>query len=97
MKDVYAHLAGLWPTSLGGRFDGVGTDEWTGRQVAERTDRSLTENGAEWASWARAGEALRALPGRAHRHRPVDPRAGHPGAVGKPGSRDGPACRSPST
>jgi hypothetical protein len=43
VKDVYAHIAGVPADILAGRIEGVGTDEWTARQVAARADRSLGE------------------------------------------------------
>jgi uncharacterized protein (TIGR03083 family) len=47
VKDVYAHMAGVPADILAGRLEGVATDPWTARQVAERADRSLQEICAE--------------------------------------------------
>ena len=43
VKDVYAHQAGVPTDILNGTIEGVATDEWTGRQVDERRDRSFGE------------------------------------------------------
>ncbi len=48
VREVFAHQAGVAADILGGRLDGVATDPWTERQVAERADRSLTEILDEW-------------------------------------------------
>src|SRR4051812_46936540 len=42
-------MAGVPADALAGRLDGVATDPWTSRQVAERKDRSLKEICAELA------------------------------------------------
>ena len=47
VKDVYAHMAGVPADILAGRLEGVATDPWTARQVAERAERSLKEICAE--------------------------------------------------
>jgi uncharacterized protein (TIGR03083 family) len=47
VKDVYAHQAGVASDILAGNLEGVATDEWTARQVAERAERSFAEVVAE--------------------------------------------------
>jgi uncharacterized protein (TIGR03083 family) len=93
VKDVYAHLAGLCADVLEGNVEGAGTDPWTGRQVAERTDRTLAENVAELRERGpQLVEALRAFPVE----RIVIDQWTHEqdvrGTVGKPGSRDVPVA-----
>lgn len=69
VKDVYAHQAGVAADLLAGRLDGVATDPWTARQVAERADLSLREVLDEWdGTGPQIVEAVRAM-GNA-----VDPR-----------------------
>ena len=59
VREVFAHQAGVAADVLGGRLDGVATDPWTERQVAERADRSLTEILDEWeADTPRLVEAM---------------------------------------
>jgi Mycothiol maleylpyruvate isomerase N-terminal domain len=48
VRDVFAHQAGVAADVLAGRLDGAATDEWTGRQVAERADEALTDILDEW-------------------------------------------------
>jgi uncharacterized protein (TIGR03083 family) len=48
VREVYAHQAGVCADILGGQMEGVTTDTWTARQVAERADRSLEEILDEW-------------------------------------------------
>ncbi len=96
VKDVFAHQAGVAADLIGGRIEGVATDEWTERQVAERADRSLTAVLDEWASTApRLVETLR--PVAEH----VDPRLlidlwvhdqDVRGALARPGNRSGPVA-----
>ncbi len=91
VRDVYSHLAGLQADVLGGRVEGAGSDEWTSRQVAERADRTLTDNVAEYRELGPAMvEALRGFPIErlavdqwAHEQ---DVRC----ALGRPGNRDVP-------
>jgi uncharacterized protein (TIGR03083 family) len=47
-KDLAAHLAGVCTDILTGRIEGVGTDDWTAVQVAERRDRTMDDLLAEW-------------------------------------------------
>ncbi len=69
VRQVFAHQAGVAADILGGRLDGVTTDAWTDRQVAERADRSLTEILDEWD-----GDAPRVLEAMAPMADAVDPR-----------------------
>lgn len=46
--DIVAHLAGATADVRAGRLDGVATDAWTARQVAERQGQSIAESLAEW-------------------------------------------------
>jgi uncharacterized protein (TIGR03083 family) len=94
VHDLLAHLVGVTADAVNGRLTGVGTDEWTAVQVAERRDRSVAELLAEWeshwpafserlgvlatASPARAGQAV--FDATTHEH---DLR----GALGRPGAR----------
>lgn len=91
VKDVYAHLSGVVADALGGRMDGVATDPWTARQVAERAERSLTDICAEWAELGpELEEALRAFPDLANPRLIIDQWTHEQdirGALGKPGSR----------
>ncbi len=48
VQDLVAHLSGLAYDVQTGNLEGVGTDPWTARQVAERIDRTLPELLAEW-------------------------------------------------
>lgn len=47
-KDVVSHLAGVCADILAGKLDGVGTDEWTAVQVADRRSRTVNEVVSEW-------------------------------------------------
>jgi uncharacterized protein (TIGR03083 family) len=97
VKDVYAHQAGVAADILAGRLEGVATDDWTARQVAERRGLGLVEILDEWDETApQIVEAVRAL-GEA-----IDPRLlidqwTHEqdvrGAVGQPGGRDAGAAQ----
>ena len=91
VKDVYAHLTGVVADVLGGRLEGVATDPWSARQVAERADRSLTEICAEWAELApELEEALRAFPDLANPRLLIDQWTHEQdlrGALGRPGGR----------
>jgi uncharacterized protein (TIGR03083 family) len=92
VKDVYAHQAGVCADILGGRIDGVATDPWTARQVAERADRSLKEICAEWEQQGREFDVLLGAIGEAMDPRLVIDQWTHEqdvrGALGRPGSRD---------
>lgn len=95
VRQVFAHQAGVAGDILGGRLDGVATDSWTERQVAERADHSLTEILDEWDA-----DAPRLIEAMAPLGDAVDPRLvvdlwTHEqdvrGATGRPGGRSGPA------
>ena len=49
VHDVVAHLAAIPTDALAGRLAGVPTPEMTGKQVADRRDRSIKELLDEWA------------------------------------------------
>lgn len=51
-QDLLAHVAGIPSDVLAGRLDGVGSDAWSGRQVAERAGRSVAELASEWQGTA---------------------------------------------
>lgn len=91
VKDVYAHLAGACADVLEGRVEGAGSDEWTGRQVAERRDRSLSDNVAEYAERGPAlVEALRGFPIERLAIDQWTHEQDVRGAVGRQGSREEP-------
>jgi uncharacterized protein (TIGR03083 family) len=48
VRDVVAHLTGIAVDATKGELEGVGSPEWTQRQVDERADRTLSEVVAEW-------------------------------------------------
>ncbi|HEV2757642.1 MAG TPA: maleylpyruvate isomerase family mycothiol-dependent enzyme [Actinomycetota bacterium] len=48
VRDVLAHLAGIAVDATKGDLEGVGSPEWTRRQVDERADRTIVEIVAEW-------------------------------------------------
>jgi uncharacterized protein (TIGR03083 family) len=50
VKDLFAHVTGVAADLLAGNLEVVGSDEWTARQVAERSPLSPEEICAEWAS-----------------------------------------------
>lgn len=53
VHDVVAHLTGIAVYATRGELEGVGSDEWTGRQVEERKGSSIGELLAEWDEAAR--------------------------------------------
>ena len=57
VRDVVAHLTGIAVDATKGNLEGVGSPEWTQRQVDERRDRTIGELVAEW------GEAGRQIDG----------------------------------
>ena len=92
VREVFAHQAGVAADLLAGRLDGVATDPWTQRQVAERADRSLPQILDEWDA-----DAPQLLATLAPFGDDVDPRlvvdlwTHHQdvrGAVGRAGDRD---------
>jgi uncharacterized protein (TIGR03083 family) len=48
VKDVYAHLTGVAADLVSARRDGMGSPEWTARQVGERRTDDLAAVCAEW-------------------------------------------------
>lgn len=91
VHDVLAHLAGIVADATSGNMDGVRTDPWTARQVADRRSVPTAEVLAEWARLAprlepvitKAAISDIVVDVTTHEH---DIR----GAVGRPGARDAP-------
>lgn len=48
VRDVVAHLAGVAVDTSRGELEGVGSEEWTQRQLDERKDRTIPELLDEW-------------------------------------------------
>ena len=48
VKDVVAHLAGVFDDIQRGNLEDATTDAWTAAQVEKRRDRSLSNIGADW-------------------------------------------------
>lgn len=48
VRDVVAHLTGVFDDIRRGNLEQATTDEWSAAQIAARRGRSLTEIGAEW-------------------------------------------------
>src|SRR4051794_19519506 len=94
VKDVYAHMVGVPADILAGRLDGVATDPWTARQVAERADRSLAEICAELIALGPAFDDVLGAFGDAMDRRLFVDQWSHEqdvrGTVGRPGGRDVP-------
>jgi uncharacterized protein (TIGR03083 family) len=94
VRDVYAHIAGVPADVLAGRLEGVATDEWTGRQVTERKDRTLQELCAELAEHGPRMDELLAALGDAMDKRLFIDQWTHEqdvrGALNQPGARDVP-------
>ncbi|MDQ3982747.1 MAG: maleylpyruvate isomerase family mycothiol-dependent enzyme [Actinomycetota bacterium] len=97
VRDLIAHLAAVAVDMSKGNLEGVGSEEWTLRQLDDRIDRTLDELLDEWAGIAGQVEgALEYLPKWAasmlvgdtvtHEH---DLR----GAVVRPGARDSDAVK----
>jgi len=58
VRDVMAHVTGVCADVLAGKIEGVATEPWTARQVAERQDKPLAEILDEWAGVAPQVEAI---------------------------------------
>lgn len=58
VKDIVAHLAGVLADIRDGNLDGVGTDPWTAKQVADRVGKGLAECLAEWEENAKLVEPM---------------------------------------
>ncbi len=56
--DVVSHVCGLNADLVGGMRSGLGTEENTARQVAERADRTLADVAAEWRSYSERIEEI---------------------------------------
>ncbi len=56
--DVVSHVCGLNADLVDGMRAGLGSEENTARQVAERADRTLAEVAAEWRGYGEPIEAL---------------------------------------
>ena len=92
VRDVIAHVTGVCADVLAGNIAGVGTEEWTAAQVAERKDRSLPEILAEWSEVAPQVEAMaQHFPDRTAEQWVLDLTTHEQdirGALGRPGARD---------
>lgn len=60
IRDIVAHLTGVCADVLAGNLGGVATDDWTGKQVADRRDVPFDELLKEWEEKGAAIDA--ALP-----------------------------------
>lgn len=58
VKDTYAHLAGICTDVRTGALRGKASPDWTARQVADRTDLTLTQICAEWEAGSTEIDAL---------------------------------------
>jgi uncharacterized protein (TIGR03083 family) len=94
VKDVYAHQSGAAADILAGRLDGVATDAWTGRQVAERADWPFAAVVAELAEAGAQLDPILVELGDAIDKRLVIDQWTHEqdvrGALDRPGGRDAP-------
>ena len=92
VRDVIAHVTGVCTDVLAGNVDGVATEPWTARQVAERKDRSVPEILEEWAAVAPQVEAIAPrFPARTDEQWVLDLTTHEHdvrGALGAPGGRD---------
>ena len=92
VKDVLAHLIGVSADIVNGNLEGVATDQWTAKQVADRRERSIPELLAEWDEHAPAVEAMIPAFPEVPRAMLMADVATHEedlrGALGHPGSRD---------
>jgi uncharacterized protein (TIGR03083 family) len=92
IRDVIAHLTGVCADVLAGQMDGVATEPWTARQIAERKARSLPEILAEWSEVAPQVEAMAEhFPARSDEQWVLDLTTHEQdvrGALGAPGGRD---------
>lgn len=59
-RDVLAHVTGIVADVLGGNLAGVGSDAWTGAQLAARAGRSADDIAQEWSQSAPQIEAMAA-------------------------------------
>jgi uncharacterized protein (TIGR03083 family) len=52
VKDLLAHVVGITSDVVSGNVEGVGSDEWTSKQIAARRDHGVEQLLAEWDSIA---------------------------------------------
>ena len=94
VHDVYAHQSGAAADILAGRLEGVATDEWTGRQIAERADWPFAKVVAELAEAGAQLDPILVELGDAIDKRLVIDQWTHEqdvrGALDRPGGRDAP-------
>jgi len=94
VKDVYAHQSGAAADILAGRLEGVATDAWTGRQVAERAGWPFAAVVAELAEAGAQLDPILVGLGDAIDKRLVIDQWTHEqdvrGALDRPGGRDAP-------
>jgi len=91
VRELLAHLAGVAADIVQGNLDGVGTDEWTARQVAARRERSVEELLAEWNEHGVVVESMADQFGRSGGQLVTDASTHEHdlrGALGRPGARD---------
>jgi uncharacterized protein (TIGR03083 family) len=95
VHDVLAHVVGISADIVAGNIEGVATDPWTAKQVADRVDRSIAELLAEWESAAAQVEPIvQFFPGRVAEQLVLDLTEHEHDiryALGRPGARDAPA------
>jgi uncharacterized protein (TIGR03083 family) len=58
VRDVVAHVSGVSADIVNGNLDGIGTDSWTAKQVADRRDLSIEQLLADWEEQAAAMAAI---------------------------------------
>jgi uncharacterized protein (TIGR03083 family) len=94
VKDVYAHQSGAAADILAGRLEGVASDPWTARQVAERADWTFAQVVAELAEAGAQLDPILVELGDAIDKRLVIDQWTHEqdvrGAIDRPGGRDAP-------
>lgn len=98
VKDLLGHLAGVCSDILAGRLDGVGSDEWTDRQVCERRTWPIEKVLEEWEENAPRCESIAEhFPGSAARQWVMDATTHEHDircALGAPGDRDSRGVRT---
>ncbi len=58
VKDAVAHVCGINSDLLAKQLAGLGSDEWTARQVSDRADLTIQQVCDEWTSYRDAIDAL---------------------------------------
>src|SRR4051794_29575072 len=95
VHDVLAHVTGVCADIVAGNIEGVATDPWTAKQVADRTGRSVVDLLEEWETAASQVEPIVHLfPGRTPQQLVLDLTEHEHDirmALGRPGARDAPA------